>query len=81
VALLSEFGAKTDISASLVKSLGTSQEFVAGQRNRRNAPTWRIDLDNGFFLVLESHEFPNDLVSELMNLADCVRNGLNEMGI
>jgi hypothetical protein len=79
-ALLADFAEKNDISVSLVKTIGGTDEYVESQKKHSTVAEWRIDLDRGFSLIVASDEFPDHLVGELIALADGLRNRLHEMG-
>lgn len=78
--LLTDFGERTGIPVHVTRCLGTPEEYVAGHMIHGGGVTWRIDLEKGFCLVLESREFPDHLVGELIRLADGLRDRLDEMG-
>jgi hypothetical protein len=78
-ALLTDFGERNGIPVCLARGFGTPQEYVAGHMIHGGGVTWRIDLEKGFCLVLESREFPDHLVGELIKLADGLRDRLDEM--
>ncbi|WP_041286499.1 hypothetical protein [Desulfomonile tiedjei] len=78
--LLKEFGEKNKIPVRLVRLFGNNRKYVAGDKVGKELPTWRIELDGNFALFLESIEFPDHLVGDLITLADQIRNRLHEMG-
>jgi hypothetical protein len=78
-ALLKEFGKKNEIPIRLIRRCGTTNECVAGDKTRNELPTWPIELDESFLLLLECKEFPDHLIDDLITLADHLRNKLNEM--
>lgn len=64
-ALLTDFGERNGIPVCLAKGLGAPLEYVVGHVIHGGRVTWRIDIDKGFCLVLESRELPDHLMGEL----------------
>ncbi|MFH0960570.1 MAG: hypothetical protein V1897_17925 [Pseudomonadota bacterium] len=78
--LMLHFAVNNNIPTYLARSSGQEWEFGPGYKPKDGAPKWIIVLDDQFSIFLESDEFPDHLVGELLDLADGVRNSLYAMG-
>lgn len=78
--LMLDFAINNNISAYLGRSSGQEWSFGPGCEPKSGKPKWIIFLDDQFSIFLESDEFPDHLVGELLDLADGVKNSLYEMG-
>lgn len=79
-ALLSQFSRKNNVAVWMSRNSEPISSPLDAHEHPAKESAWRITIDTSHSLVVQSEQFPDHLVGELVDLAEGLKRGLYAMG-